>query len=193
MLEQLLIWDYYWFEMINQKLSNDFLDSILPLWRNRYFWTPVYFFVLVYLIFEYPKRWWIFLIFILASIGLSDLFSSQLIKNWVGRLRPCQNPYWAETINNIVPCGSGKSFTSSHATNHFSLAITWSFLFRDKFPWLWIPASLWAMSIGFGQVYVGVHYPIDVFCGSLLGILIGYCVGTVATNYLNIKKQKSVQ
>ncbi|MBK8354776.1 MAG: phosphatase PAP2 family protein [Saprospiraceae bacterium] len=37
--------------------------------------------------------------------------------------------------------------------------------------WLWI---LWALSIGFAQVYVGVHYPLDVLCGFLYGGLIGY-------------------
>jgi undecaprenyl-diphosphatase len=36
---------------------------------------------------------------------------------------------------------------------------------------------LWAFSIAFAQVYVGVHYPLDVISGGLIGILIGYLCG----------------
>jgi undecaprenyl-diphosphatase len=36
---------------------------------------------------------------------------------------------------------------------------------------------LWAFSISFAQVYVGVHYPLDITCGALIGILIGYLCG----------------
>jgi undecaprenyl-diphosphatase len=43
--------------------------------------------------------------------------------------------------------------------------------------WVWIP-FLWAAIIGYAQVYVGIHYPLDVICGTLLGLLFGFLTGS---------------
>jgi undecaprenyl-diphosphatase len=72
-----------------------------------------------------------------------------------------------------VRCGSGFSFTSTHATNHFAVAtfliMTLGQSFRNIKLWLWS----WASIIAFSQVYVGVHFPLDVIAGGILGIIIG--------------------
>lgn len=71
-----------------------------------------------------------------------------------------------------VPCSNGFSFTSSHATNHFALGTFFFLLFSfTAYRFLFL---VWAGVISFAQVYVGVHYPVDVICGALLGILIGF-------------------
>jgi len=36
---------------------------------------------------------------------------------------------------------------------------------------------LWAASIGYAQVYAGVHYPFDILAGALLGTGIGWFTG----------------
>jgi undecaprenyl-diphosphatase len=33
---------------------------------------------------------------------------------------------------------------------------------------------IWAAIIGYAQIYVGVHYPLDVLVGSCIGLLVGY-------------------
>jgi undecaprenyl-diphosphatase len=38
---------------------------------------------------------------------------------------------------------------------------------------------LWAASISFAQVYVGVHYPIDILAGAMLGGMIGFIMGKI--------------
>jgi undecaprenyl-diphosphatase len=43
--------------------------------------------------------------------------------------------------------------------------------------WAWV-GLLWAAAIAYAQVYVGVHYPLDVICGALLGMAFGITVGT---------------
>ena len=72
-----------------------------------------------------------------------------------------------------MDCGSGYSFTSSHATNHFAIALFLVLLWGRKHPFLRYLFPLWAASIALAQVYVGVHYPLDIFVGSLLGVGIG--------------------
>ena len=108
----------------------------------------------------------------LLTVSTSDLVSSRLIKNNVKRSRPC-NTELAGLVER-VPCGSGYSFTSSHATNHFALSSFLFFLFGralKRHRW-WL--LVWAASIVLAQIYVGKHYPLDVMVGAILGCLIGW-------------------
>ena len=119
----------------------------------------------------------IIVLFTFANFGISDAISSHLIKKNVNRVRPCNDLVFKENVNIRVRCGSGMSFTSSHATNHFAMAFFWIALFRRKWKHtLWLCIT-WASLISISQIYVGVHYPADVLCGALLGILIGTGVG----------------
>jgi membrane-associated phospholipid phosphatase len=54
------------------------------------------------------------------------------------------------------------------------MAIFMALVFCKKWRWVWFWAILWAGLISFAQVYVGVHYPIDVFCGALYGSFVGW-------------------
>ncbi|MCY1248395.1 undecaprenyl pyrophosphate phosphatase [compost metagenome] len=115
----------------------------------------------------------------LATFGASDVVSSHLIKKSIKRVRPCNDIVFKQEVNIRVRCGSGFSFTSSHATNHFALAFFWIVLFRRKWKhamWLCIT---WATLISISQIYVGVHYPFDILCGAILGILIGLATGYI--------------
>jgi len=76
-------------------------------------------------------------------------------------------------------CSGGYSFISNHAANHFGMASFFYITFRKIIPkWAWL-GFLWAALIAYSQVYVGVHYPLDVFCGALLGIFSGIITGRV--------------
>ncbi|MFM8490295.1 MAG: phosphatase PAP2 family protein, partial [Bacteroidota bacterium] len=110
---------------------------------------------------------------LILSVGLADFTSGTLIKKNVQRVRPCNDPSMEMMIIERVPCGSGYSFTSNHSANHFAIASFLIVLFGHTGRAFRYAAVLWAGSIAFSQVYVGVHYPLDVACGALLGILIG--------------------
>jgi undecaprenyl-diphosphatase len=76
----------------------------------------------------------------------------------------------------ISDLSGGFSFTSSHATNHFGVA-TFLFVTLGRFfgSWKYL-IFIWAALICYAQVYVGVHYPLDVLFGALLGFAIGHFV-----------------
>lgn len=170
MLEKL---DISLFNYINQGLSSDFLDFFLVPIRYEKFWIPFYVFVLAFLILNIKKYQWFSIFIILASIGVADIASSHIIKPLVERPRPCHNNSGIENVVQRVRCGSGYSFTSSHATNHFATAtILFLFFGGRKKKWMYL-LFVWAAVISFAQVYVGVHYPIDILCGTILGISIG--------------------
>jgi undecaprenyl-diphosphatase len=50
---------------------------------------------------------------------------------------------------------------------------------------------LWAASISFAQIYVGVHYPIDILTGSLLGSSIGLGMSKILLSNISFKTWKS--
>ncbi|NJK84133.1 MAG: phosphatase PAP2 family protein [Saprospiraceae bacterium] len=109
-----------------------------------------------------------------ATVGLADQVSSQLVKKNVKRLRPCRQIELQENINVLVPCGSGYSFTSSHATNHFAIATFVGFILFSAARVALVLLFFWAATIALGQVYVGVHYPFDIGVGACIGLFIGY-------------------
>lgn len=172
---EIINWDIHVFEFINSGLSSEFFDAVLPAMREPLFWIPLYVFLLAFMLFNYGKKSYWFVLVMILSVGSSDIASSRIIKKTVQRVRPCNND--DVKVIKRVRCGSGYSFTSSHAANHFSLAVfaistLGQHLPKIK-PWLWF----WAGLISFSQVYVGVHFPIDIICGAIVGIIIGKLYG----------------
>ena len=179
MLEQLVQFDHQLFKAINTGLSNSFFDWLMPFLRNRYLWVPLYLFLIIFLIRNYKKSGAICIVFLLITFGISDYFSASIIKPAVERLRPCNEPGFNAEVIMRVSCGSGFSFPSSHAANHFAIAMFLSIIFGKRWKWVWPVSFLWAFSIIFAQMYVGVHFPVDVTFGALLGCLIGYITSTI--------------
>jgi undecaprenyl-diphosphatase len=162
------------FQAINGGLANPLFDALLPLCRERWFWAPLYVFVVSFAWLNYGRKGWFVVLGLVLAVGLADYTSSSLVKKNVRRIRPCNDP--GLVVQARVPCGSGYSFTSSHAANHFAAAVfligTLGHLHRRIRPLV----LAWAALIAFAQVYVGVHYPADVLCGALLGAAIGWAV-----------------
>ena len=185
----LLHFDEQLFQLINGEWHNAFIDGIMPLWRNKLFWIPAYILGLGYLIWKYKKQAIFFVLAIVLTIGISDTLSSKIIKKTVKRPRPCRTEALADNLHLLVHCGGGYSFTSSHATNHFALAVFLISIFgtmkrKWKFAFLF-----WAGSIAYGQVYVGVHYPLDVISGAVLGSLVGYLVAILYLKWFGASLQ----
>ena len=185
-MEQILEWDYQIFDLINNKFQNGFLDLVLPLWRSKYIWFPLYVFLVFFLADIFKKKIWYVLIGVAVLVTVSDTMSSQIIKKSIKRSRPCRTEIIKEQVHLLVPCSTGYSFTSSHATNHFALAMFLFVLLSPTYRALRRGMLFWAASISFGQVYVGVHFPIDVTVGAALGSLIGWLIGHIIKKGLTL-------
>lgn len=182
MLEHLIQLDRQVFYFINHDLTNPFFDWLMPVLRDARTWIPLYILILAFCLFKYKKTGALIVLFFALSAGLADFTSVHLLKNNVQRLRPCRDPVVSQTAIVRVPCGTGYSFPSTHATDHFAMAAFISLVFYKRWRWIWLWTVLWAGAIAFAQVYVGVHFPVDVALGSLYGILIGSLI------YLLFKK-----
>jgi undecaprenyl-diphosphatase len=111
---------------------------------------------------------------LVLNFGVTDIVSSSVIKPLVERPRPCHGETMNLDVRLLVDCGSGFSFTSSHATNHFGLAFFLIFTLGKRWKYIIAPLIVWAVIVAYAQVYVGVHYPLDVLSGALLGICIAF-------------------
>lgn len=173
-MNELLQLDYYLFEQINQVYTFGWLDQLYPYFRNKYLWIPFYTFLFFFFLINKGKLGWYIVLGIVLSFGIGDLCSSRIIKPTVERLRPCNETKKEVKARSLVPCGSGYSFTSSHATNHFAISVFIILICGMKWFKLTSLLLLWSAIISYGQVYVGVHYPFDVLAGCLLGVTIGF-------------------
>jgi membrane-associated phospholipid phosphatase len=105
---------------------------------------------------------------------LTDQFSSGFLKDFINRPRPCNDALLSPYVTLRIPrCPSSGSFTSSHAANHFGQAAFYYFTLKQYFKkWTGL-FFVWAATISYGQVYVGVHYPLDILGGAIIGLLFG--------------------
>ncbi|HWB62813.1 MAG TPA: phosphatase PAP2 family protein [Chitinophagales bacterium] len=174
MIETLRHYDRLIFYFINQQCASPVLDFLCPILREKLTWAPLYVIIAFFFFKTYKRNIWVLLAFAGLTILLSDQISSSLIKPYFHRLRPCNSPALMASVRLVIAhCGNGYSFVSSHAANHFAIATFICAFVKNKR--LYVPLlMLWAAAVSLSQVYVGVHYPIDVACGALLGIIIGY-------------------
>ncbi len=98
---------------------------------------------------------------------LSYLTCNLLLKNLFGRARPFT---LIEGLTVLTKLPTDASFPSGHSSLCFACATAVFILLPKKFG---IPALVYAVAIALTRLYVGVHFPSDVFCGMLTGILCG--------------------
>jgi undecaprenyl-diphosphatase len=178
LLTQLIAKDHALFSNINGKWTNPFFDGLMPWVRHSNNWIPLYVVLLSFLIYKWGKNSWKWLVLVGVNVTLTDQISSHLFKPYFHRLRPCADPDLMQQTRLLLDhCSGGFSFTSSHAANHFGIAVflvvTLQPLLKN-YRYLFL---IWAAIIAYAQVYVGVHFPLDIFVGAIIGIIVGYFNG----------------
>jgi len=190
MLETLLQVDYQLMEWLNQEWQHPWLDAIMPHWRDKKTWIPLYVILAAFSLYRFRWRGLYFILAVVLTVGLADTMSSKVMKPSFERVRPCNSTELSFEVVQRGGCGGGYSFTSSHATNHFAIAVFIALTFGRIYRWLRWPLLIWAATIAYGQVYVGVHYPFDVLAGALLGSLIGFGVAKAYLSQPQLQLQK---
>ena len=172
--------DYRLFSKLNGQWHTPFLDEFIPFVREPFVWMPFYFFLILFATINFKIRGWLWSLFFILNAMISDYVSSTIIKDHFIRIRPCHDPAIANTIRFLVSyCPESSSFTSSHAVNHFAATMFIFTTFRKAVSPKWAYLFIWALLISYAQVYVGVHFPFDVFCGAIVGLILGYILAKI--------------
>ena len=149
------------------------MDSIMYWITFKFTWIPLYLVLLILTIKADKKRAFAIVITVLLAVILADKVVSSGMKPYFARFRPCHEPLLAGLVHNVGGCGGLFGFASAHAATSFSLALVWYRLIKDKVNHMgWLFG--WAALYSYSRVYVGVHYPGDIFIGALAGLLVGW-------------------
>lgn len=174
MIEKIIQWDTQLFLFLNG-LHNDFWDTVMWYISDKEFWYPFYALVLIYIFWKYKWHGFLALFFLILLIVCADQGSVQLFKNVFERLRPCHNPEIKDMVHIVNnKCGGQYGFVSSHAANTFAFAMFTGLLFRHRI--YTISIFVWAAVVSYSRIYLGVHFPLDILGGALLGILVGIVI-----------------
>jgi undecaprenyl-diphosphatase len=159
-------------------------DQIMWFISGKIQWVPFYLILIGYLIYKYRIKSIYIIIAIAIAVTLADQLAVKAFKEVFQRFRPSNDPEirnLVHVINNYR--GGSYGFVSNHAANTFALASFLSFLFYNKI--FTYSVFLWAIIVSYSRIYLGVHYPGDILCGALLGVL---CGGVVYYGYTVFNK-----
>lgn len=163
-------------------LNNPFFDKLMWFLSGGYVWSILLIFLAV---FFYRTKNLKLLLFLIIGVAICVLFGDRIsvmgFKNVFERYRPTHNLDIGDLLHlHAYPNGDfyrgGKfGFVSSHATNSFAILTFIIFnlkSYSNKWMWLFIMPIL----ISYSRIYLGVHYPLDIIGGTILGFTIGYFV-----------------
>ncbi len=153
-----------------------FVDGMMWAFSKATTWIPLYALLIGLLWQRFGwRRMLVYLVAIVAAIGLSDYISSGIIKPLVCRLRPTHEPELQGLVHLVHGYTGGLyGFVSSHAANTVACAYMFCRLYKER--WMSIVMTLYVILNCYSRMYLGVHYPGDILGGLLVGLLIAWLV-----------------
>ncbi|NNF02503.1 MAG: phosphatase PAP2 family protein [Bacteroidia bacterium] len=171
-MEKLVQFDRELFLTLNG-WNNEAMDFLMYWVSDKFTWVPYYLLIAILIYKMFGRKTWLILPFAGLLIVFSDQ-SSVFFKNFFERLRPCHDESISDLVHTVKGhCGGKFSFVSSHATNTFALATFIGGVFKPQWKYFIYVMLFWAVLSSYSRIYLGVHYPADVFGGAVLGALIG--------------------
>ncbi len=150
-----------------------FWDTIMLMITRKETWVPLYLIIVYFFIKNYRSKSVLVILFLALTVVASDQISV-LIKESVQRLRPVYEPSIEHLVHNVFRKGGLHGFVSSHAANMFAIFGFTSLIFKNR-RYLFL-MLFWALAISYSRIYAGVHYPLDILGGAILGWLIAFAM-----------------
>lgn len=167
--------DHYW-------------DQLFIILSHKWYAVPFYA-VLLYFIYKRLglRGTLVALVMVAAMIAVSDQLANLFKKVLFLRPRPCHQDGFEDLVSEVAGrCGGRYGFYSAHASSSMALAVYIFKLFKKYAPVLAVITLIWALAVGYSRIYLGVHYPGDVFVGMLIGAALGAIFG-----YLTLRTTKN--
>ena len=159
-------------------------DTLMWIISAKTTWIPLYLLLIVLLVYRYRQpapttvKWLqkvpacvVMILTIVAAVGLADFIASGILKDWVARPRPSRVPELEGVLHLVNGYKSGRyGFVSSHAANTMACGLLFSLIWRKKITT--VSLMLWVAANCYSRMYLGVHYPLDILGGLIVGALV---------------------
>lgn len=183
MLEQLLHIDTEILLAINGWHA-PWADTLMWIISAKATWIPLYLLLIGLLVWRYRKpvmtsvKWLqkvpacvVMIAMIGLAVGAADFIASGILKELVARPRPTRVPELEGVLHLVNGYRSGRyGFVSSHAANTMVCALLFSMIWRNKIATVGL--MLWVAANCYSRMYLGVHYPLDILGGLMVGCLV---------------------
>ena len=190
MLEQLLHIDTEILLAINGWHA-PWADTLMWIISAKTTWIPLYLLLVGLLVWRYRKpalttiKWLekvpvcvVMIVVIVLAVGAADFIASGILKDLVARPRPTRVPELEGVLHLVNNYRSGQyGFVSSHAANTMACGVLFSLIWRKKIATIGL--MLWVAMNCYSRMYLGVHYPLDIIGGLLVGApmaVVGYAL-----------------
>ncbi|CAA0143561.1 phosphatase PAP2 family protein [Tenacibaculum maritimum] len=189
MIENLLQRDRELLIYLNN-LGSEQWDAFWLFITNQFNWIPLFAFI-IYLIFKAFgwKKGGMLLLVLIIMVAFSDQYTN-FIRGVFERLRPNNDI----TINHLLRPKlinpQSFSFTSGHATTSTAFSVFIILLLKKRYAKIKF-LVFFPLIFAYSRIYLGVHFPVDIFCGAINGLLIGVIFYKVAL-FLIDKKLKTI-
>lgn len=186
MLDSIVQWDRNAMVLLNMGESHSpFWDNFFWMISDILVWLPVML-IFFYVVVKNKRKESIFIFLsVILVFLLCDQLSSSVMKPLIARPRPSRDPAVMDMLSYVREYKGGLfGFPSSHAANSFGFCMLSSLLLRYR-PYTVI-SFCWAALCAYSRIYLGVHFPLDILCGTILGLLMGYLSYRV---YLYLRKR----
>ena len=185
MLEQLLHIDTEILLAINGWHA-PWADTLMWIISAKETWIPLYLLLIGLLVWRYRQpattrvKWMqkvpacvLMIIVIGLAVGAADFIASGILKDWVARPRPSRVPELEGVLHLVNGYKSGRyGFVSSHAANTMACGLLFSLIWRKKITTCGL--MLWVAANCYSRMYLGVHYPLDILGGLIVGALVAW-------------------
>ena len=160
-------------------------DSVMWVISAKATWIPLYLLLIGLFVWKYrqpiPTAKWtwmqkvpacvVMILVIAAAVGLADFIASGILKELVARPRPTRVPELEGVLHLVNGYKSGRyGFVSSHAANTMACGLLFSLIWRNKIATCGL--MLWVAMNCYSRMYLGVHYPLDIMGGLVVGSLV---------------------
>ena len=168
MWEELLRWDRETLVYLNG-LGIEPYDGFWSVVTEIHTWIPLFLFFIFLFFQKNPTREALLKVSTVVLLAVFIILVTNLTKVSVARLRP-GNDTEINTLIRILKSPTDYSFFSGHASSSFAITVLVFLFVRKK--WKWAPLLfIWPLLFCLSRIYVGVHYPLDIMVGSIVGTI----------------------
>ena len=174
--------DKHLFQLINSH-NSPFWDKVMWVITSAQFGVVFFLILSALVVWYYRKQSWKILLFIAAVTLLADAIGARVLKTSIKRLRPSHDfeyhgdhqVHLLQKKDGTYYYGGKYSCPSNHAINYMTTSLLFFYFLRKKVRRRWLLAvAVFGITLlsCYSRIYVGVHYPFDIFCGWLVALFL---------------------